>query len=1040
MEPTVPLLSAGVARPQPQPMPRPASDPLLLLSAPTPLPFLAAVLSLVLGGMAFWRIFMVAAPAGPGLAWLAAASALVAFTVATFNWNKADLGKWSGPLAALLVELLLLNVLASFAVAGDTRYFTLFLIISMGLAGWLLEPHWFLLTWLVGAGLWLSIAMMVDRPWETQMGRVAGGFALSALLLFAKQFIWRRQQALMVQEAQERRELAELKAALAEHREEQRRLEEELARTHARAERLAAASTEVLAEHDEEGKFLFATPACKTLLGCAPSALLGQPLSSFVHRDELSAVQAARQSVLEVKEPQTVSCRVRRLDGQYVWVELTLRPVKPSEIRPVLRFVSAMRNLTPLRELESDWLAAEKEQQNLQRQLADAEERRAQVEAAWKAADAARLNSLQLKQLAEDEKRREAQARAEAEAARMQADQELAQLRQRLEQIQAMAPTAAAGGPADAAAWLADLDRLTGDKRRLEQEVDLLTARIRQVEAELDRGQNDKRRLELELDQERRARQRGDAAHRAAEDALNATEAALRKLEAELRTAKAEITRLETDWIEGDAKRQQAEKERQRLAAALAQAEEELAAGQQADKERSRLKSALANLEQELQLSQQLAEEAERQKAEQQRQLDQLRRTLQELQNKRGKDHRDQQDAVAEAFAMLKELPVLLLTWDTAGRLKQRAGGGFAQLGWEPDVSAASHLDLLLAATDELAEAIRQTQAGSDFSLETERESRRLFVQGSPWRNSLGEVAGLLGWVQDVTAQRHAESKLKEQRERLDRLREKPTAAAPTMPELPSMRLLPYDPAEMEPQVEGPLPRFTGKVLLVEERREPQRVMTFLLERFGLDVEVADFADQAEDLAAGGRFDLIFLARSMLRKESNLPGKLRARGVAAPLLALLEAEASPALEGRCKEQGCDAVLRLPLTPPRLAEVLGSFLAESSKDPEEPTLELPLFSRHRQDPGFSGMIRGFVEELPTKMAELWSALCVADLAQLVKGVHQLKEAATLYGYPEMNQQAGRLEQAVLEGQSAAALRAELKELERLSRRCQRGIAA
>lgn len=1015
MEPTAapPSPSPALARTPliPTPAPRPAPPtPEPDIEAPfvsaTPLPFLAALLSLGLGSMALWRIFLLNGPHAAGLAWLAAACSAIAFGVATWTWSRESLGALAKPLAAGLVLLLMTNVLASFAAAGDGRHFTLFMVLCVGAAGWLLEPAWFFAVWVASAGVWLAVAMFYDQPWELQLGRVAGGFGLSTLLLFAKEFIWRKQQDFYAGEAAEAKELEAARAALREAKEERLRLEAELARTHAQHQRLILAASEMLSEHDGEGNFLYASPACKQLLGMTATELQGRGFTEFVHRDDMAAVQAARRGVLEAKEPQTVSHRLRRPDGSYVWVETTFRPVQLSEVRPLLHFTAAVRDITPLRDLEADWLSAEKEQQALETRLAAAEAEQNRLEAEWRAAEAGRQQAQQLRQLAEDERRKEAAARAEAEAARLQLQFELEYAR--IETTRAKAALTPPPAPAPAvneSEWLAEVDRLTAEQRRLQRE----------------------------LDQAQHARQRAEAHQKAAEEGLRATEAALRKVEAELRTLKTDHQQMEAEWQECDAKRIQAEKDRQKLKAAASGLELELQASRE-----------------EAERQQQEAERQRKEAGERRKEAEQLRRSLQELQQKKTKLGQEQVMELEQALAMLRELPALLLLWDQDGKLRHVAGGGLELLGWSFDQQLQIKVEAVADSGEPLAEPVRSILADQDYSLELEQNERILSVRCTPWKNELGAVRGLLGLVSDLTAQRRAEARAKRLEAELSAKAKTKKTKEKSEPELkhpssaefvgPTMRLLPYEEGAEEAATEGPLPRFAGRALLVDDRREPQRVMTFLLERLGLGVELADFADMAEDQAVVGKHDILFFARSMLRKENKLPQRLRQRGVAAPMLALLEAEASGAQESWCKDAGCDAVLRLPLTAHKLAEALASHLTEAAADPENPEAEAPLLSRHRSDPDFVGLIKIFLEELPGKVAELWSALCVADMANLVKGAHQLKEGASLYGYPELAHQAGRLEQAALEGQAAAALRSCLKDLEKLSRRCERGLAA
>ena len=791
-------------------------------SAASRLPLIASLLSLAFGGMAVWRVLMVPGRAGTGLAWLAAASALTGFLVATRTQLRPIAARWSRPLEALLVELFLINVLASFAVAGDTRFFNLFLVISISLAGWMLEASWFFAVWAVAGSVWLVIAMFADQPWEQQFGRVGGGFALSLLLLVARRLL-------------------------------------------------------------------------------SPAQLVQGPISLAPDPE----IQALRTSLHEEKHHRERLDASRQQDGL--------------------------------------------ERLKLAQELANLRLEHGRAVANWQAADAARQQAQQLRQLVEEQRTNEAKARAAAEAEQLKLQLQVEELRR------SPPPVPAPTGPSEEE-WLAELDRVEGEKKRLELSV---------------------------AEQQERSTQ--------AEGALRATEAALRKLETELRTLKADHEQTEVEWQECELKRQHAEKECQRLKADASSIEQELS---QSRDERA-----------------------------------QLRRELQEAQARKNKFLTEQQSELDQTLTMLRDLPVVIVHWDQAGMLGRIAGGGLELLGWQLNESHAS-IETLVESNEALRAPLRSVQADQDYTIELEQNNRLLCVRCTPWKNDLGQIRGLLGLVADLTAVRKAESRAK---------KANPTEQPRAEAEPPSLRLLPFSP-DGDAAAAPLLPHYSGRALLIDDRREPRRVMTFLLERLGLSVEVADFLDQVEQLAASGRHAIVFLARCMLDKQPQLARRLREQGVAAPFVAILDADANSAQDAACVEAGCDRVLHLPLTATALGESLADYLSEAEPNGEQVVVETPLISHRRQDPAFVALISTFVDDLPGKVAELWSALCVADVAGLIKGAHQVKEAANLYGYPELAQQSGRLEQAILDGQSAAALRTFLKDVETTTRRCTRGLAA
>ena len=311
------------------------------------------------------------------------------------------------------------------------------------------------------------------------------------------------------------------------------------------------------------------------------------------------------------------------------------------------------------------------------------------------------------------------------------------------------------------------------------------------------------------------------ASSQRAEDKLKESQQAagsadgVRKLEAELRALKSDQQQMEAEWQECDAKRLTAEKERQKL------------------------KAAATALEEELQSAREEAEREQKDAAELRRQTEQLRRALQDGQTKKGILGQTQPSDVDEVLGMLRELPALLLLWDQHGKLRHVAGGGLELLGWRIDQQLEIKIEAVAESGEPPAEPIRSVLADQDYSQEVEQSDRTLSLRCTPWKNDLGAVRGLLGLVTDLTAQRRAEAKAKrleaqltaKARERRNKNKSDADIRPGSSAEFvgPTMRLLPYEEeADAEPTAEGPLPTFAGRVLHNDDRREPQRVMTFL--------------------------------------------------------------------------------------------------------------------------------------------------------------------------------------------------------------------
>ncbi|HWB18991.1 MAG TPA: Hpt domain-containing protein [Phycisphaerales bacterium] len=76
---------------------------------------------------------------------------------------------------------------------------------------------------------------------------------------------------------------------------------------------------------------------------------------------------------------------------------------------------------------------------------------------------------------------------------------------------------------------------------------------------------------------------------------------------------------------------------------------------------------------------------------------------------------------------------------------------------------------------------------------------------------------------------------------------------------------------------------------------------------------------------------------------------------------------------------------------------------------------PLHSRFAQDPQMKELVAFFLDDLQPRTKNLQDALHASDLAQLWHLAHQLKCAASGYGYPEITECAAVVEQESLNAQ-------------------------
>ena len=138
---------------------------------------------------------------------------------------------------------------------------------------------------------------------------------------------------------------------------EQQKSADELRRNEARFRSLVSNMSDVITLIDPTGSPSYISPPVERVLGYSPDELLGQNGFDFVHRDDLSKVEAILERVLE-GETQTVEVRVRHKDGSMRWVEGVLENhLDQPDLNAI---VVVFRDVTQSKLLEQQLLQAQK--------------------------------------------------------------------------------------------------------------------------------------------------------------------------------------------------------------------------------------------------------------------------------------------------------------------------------------------------------------------------------------------------------------------------------------------------------------------------------------------------------------------------------------------------------------------------------------------------------------------------------------------------------------------------------------------------------
>jgi diguanylate cyclase (GGDEF)-like protein/PAS domain S-box-containing protein len=105
-------------------------------------------------------------------------------------------------------------------------------------------------------------------------------------------------------------------------------------------------STDMISVSSWDGRFLYVSPACESLLGYEAEELVGYTLYDMVHEGDRTQVRRTHLLVLEKMGAALLAYRVRRKDGRYIWFESSIREVPRSGRDTPRELVIVSRDIT----------------------------------------------------------------------------------------------------------------------------------------------------------------------------------------------------------------------------------------------------------------------------------------------------------------------------------------------------------------------------------------------------------------------------------------------------------------------------------------------------------------------------------------------------------------------------------------------------------------------------------------------------------------------------------------------------------------------
>jgi two-component system sensor kinase FixL len=115
---------------------------------------------------------------------------------------------------------------------------------------------------------------------------------------------------------------------------------------------LAENSVDMISHHDAEGRYLYASSACRRLLGYEPEALLGRSAYEFFHPEDVARIRHSHNVVLENSNQFQVRYRIRNRAGDYLWVETNSSAFPRSDRGEEVEIVAVTRDVSVQMEAE----------------------------------------------------------------------------------------------------------------------------------------------------------------------------------------------------------------------------------------------------------------------------------------------------------------------------------------------------------------------------------------------------------------------------------------------------------------------------------------------------------------------------------------------------------------------------------------------------------------------------------------------------------------------------------------------------------------
>lgn len=199
---------------------------------------------------------------------------------------------------------------------------------------------------------------------------------------------------------------------------------------------------------------------------------------------------------------------------------------------------------------------------------------------------------------------------------------------------------------------------------------------------------------------------------------------------------------------------------------------------------------------------------------------------------------------------------------------------------------------------------------------------------------------------------------------------------------------------------------FDAEILLAEDNPDNQQLIRLLLEKRGINVDIANNGEEAVEKALINDYELILMDMQMpIMGGLEATDILRKAAIDIPIIALTANVMKEDIQTYV-ESGCNATVAKPIDQAALFRELSNYLTSTEDDghnrPPDPIEEL------KASKEFKKLVHNFIENLPHVRIELQQALDDANWQAISAIAHRVKGSAGSFGYPKLTEYAATLE--------------------------------